>query len=414
MVLKNVCFVLIFLILFSGCSFDDEYFKELEGVEDYDNLIKTMSGEDLVFLGESTHGTQEYYEIRSKISKRLIEEYDFDFIVVEGDWASLYELNLYVKGKSSYGSAREILEGFDRWPEWMWSNEVIEDLAEWLKDYNEDLPVEERVGFYGMDVYGGENSLEIVEELTEYSYDCMVDFVDDFSLYSQYLAQGNPSCHREVEEIYESISDDEELMRNLGERKYFYVKQNAFIVKNAERHHRGMVFDFLSSWNERVYHMEDTLYNLLDYKGDKGILWAHNTHVGDARFTSMREEGRVNIGELAREEGKDVFILGFATSSGEVIAGSSWGSNENVMQIPPANENSYEYFFMNEGLDKSLIMFDDSNIPEELKEVNNNRAIGVVYNPYTEYPSNYVPTDITNRYDGLIFINQTTPLESLS
>lgn len=413
-----VLFILTLLLLM-GCTqigddIQDEqaFFIEIIDYSDLEELIETMAEKDIVLLGESTHGTQEFYEFRRKISKRLIEDHGFDFIAVEGDWHSLYQLNLYSKGLSEKNSAREVLDTFDRWPVWMWANEEIRSLGEWLKEYNTNRPMNEQIGIYGLDVQGPSDSLQFVELMTDERYECFSLFVDDVSSYAEHLYYGNEPCTNEVSQIYNTISTDEQYQEKFDEKELFHLKQSAYVVKNAERQFRAMIDPHMSSWNKRVYHMDETLERLLD-KG-KGIVWAHNTHVGDARATTMADDGSVNIGQLLREAEKDVFILGFGTYTGEVIAGRSWGTEQETMRIPEAHENSYEYYLESLGMNKSIIMLDHPNLPEELISINNNRAIGVVYNPAHEYPGNYVRTDLSKRYDAFIFIRDTTALQPLS
>ncbi len=389
-----------------------EFYRELANYEDIDDLVIAMSEADIVLLGESTHGTQEYYKIRSILSKRLIDEHDFNFIAVEGDWNSIYDLNLYVKGLSDKNSALEVLKEFDRWPTWMWANDEIKKLAEWLKEYNKKLPLEDMVGIYGFDVYGTESSILAVQELTGENYECLSSFTDDFSLYAHYLSLGNDPCYSEAQKIYNMIKSEDRFKEVLDEKEYFYLKQNAFVVKKAEIHYRAMVYPEISSWNERVLHMNSTLDRLIQKKG-KAIIWAHNTHVGDARATEMAYSGSINIGQLMREANKNIFILGFGTYTGQVLAGRSWGESGKIMNIPEAREESYEYLFESIGMEKALIMLDSLELPDEIKKVNNNRAIGVVYRPENEYPGNYVKTDLSKRYDAFIFIRNTTSIKLL-
>lgn len=413
MVLKKKIMILIFIIL-TGCSnnliYESDYFKEINSNEDLIKLINLMSNEELVLLGESTHGTQEYYEIRRIISQKLIENHNFKFIAVEGDWNSIYEINLYIKGLSNKNSAYEILKTFNRWPTWMWANEEIRLLAEWLKEYNQNLPLEEKISIYGFDVYDVENSIKIVENISKKKYECLSLFTDDFSVYAHYLASGFKPCNKEAETIYNEIRLNN---LNLSNEEFFYLKQNAFVVKNGEKHYRAMVDQRMSSWNERVIHMNKTIKKIIDEKKGKGIIWAHNTHVGDARATEMIKTNTINIGQLFREANKEIFVLGFGTYEGKVLAGSSWGSEIKKMNIPKANRNSYEFIFNSFGFNKTIIFLNNQNLPFEINKNNNNRAIGVIYNPLNEYPGNYVNTDITKRYDAFIFIRETNALKLL-
>jgi erythromycin esterase len=387
--------------------------KTIKNPEDLKEITKIMADSELVLLGEATHGTHEFYEYRRILTQNLIKEHDFKFIAVEGDWDSIYQINLYVKGKSNINNAQEILEKFDRWPRWMWANKEIEILAEWLKKYNENKKEKDMVGFYGFDVYGTEKSVAIVESYLDDVYDCIAPFKDDFSTYSSYLYTNNEPCTNEVETVYKQILNDLEIKELLGEKEYFNLLQNSYVVKNAEKHYRGMVVPSLSSWNKRVYHMYNTINNLVEFNEGKGIIWAHNTHVGDARATSMLHSGSVNMGQLFREEGKDVFILGFGTYQGSTLAGRSWGSEMQELDIPPAHNNSYEAVFEQAGMNITIITLNNlktENLPKQLTSINNNRAIGVVYNPENEYPSNYVPTILSGRYDAFMFIRDTKPL----
>ncbi|MFT4305137.1 MAG: erythromycin esterase family protein, partial [Candidatus Woesearchaeota archaeon] len=409
---KNNLFSLIILSLFLiGCQeiiIEKNNFIEIKSNEDLNPLINLMADKEFVLLGESTHGTQEFYEIRSTISKKLIEKHNFNYIAVEGDWHDIYKINLYIKGLSEKNNAKEVLQTFNRWPQWMWSNKVIEELAEWLKEYNDQLPYEEKIGFYGMDVYGVENSINVLQNNLNIEYECLTNFKEDFSLYANYLSFGNHPCNEEAQEIYLKIKNNN---FNLTDKELFYYKQNAFVVKNAEIHYRAMIDQRLSSWNERVIHMNQTLKKLS--KLGKGIVWAHNTHVGDASQTSMVRQNSFNIGQLLREANKNVFILGFGTYKGEVLAGTQWGYVMEKMNIPEANKNSYEYILKNKGLNKTLILF-ENELPNSLKSINNNRAIGVVYNPQQEYPGNYVSTNLIKRYDAFIFIKETNALQILN
>lgn len=393
---------LVFMLLVISCTEEkrpvlaDSYVKDLVLDHDLDELILLMAEKDLVLLGESTHGTQEYYELRSTITKRLIKEHDFRFIAVEGDWNSIYELNLYVKGLRS--SAADVR--FHRWPEWMWDNEVIRELAEWLRLHNEKST---RIGIYGMDVYDAEQSLVVAESLGGRSYPCLSMFRNDFTLYARYISEGNPPCVEAEENYYSikaSLPDDKESR---------HIIQSALVVKNTERHYRAMAKTEMSSWNERVLHMNQTVAKLSRY--GKGIVWAHNTHVGDARASAMAFSNSVNIGQLLREANKSIYILGFGTYTGTVLAARSWGSEMMEMVIPPARSDSYEHLFESMGLKNAWINLKHPDLPSEIKRRNNNRAVGVIYNPEYEYPGNYVDTDITARYDSFIFIRNTTALK---
>jgi erythromycin esterase-like protein len=395
--------------------------------DDLDTLINNAADSRLVLLGESTHGTKEFYEWRSIISKRLIEEKGFDFIVVEGDWKPFWEVNSYIKGLSDYkGNTNKLLKkSFQRWPEWMWSNKIIADLTEWLRDYNISNP-EKPIGFYGMDVYGQWDSLEALKNYIRASgsdsliklksnYDCFAPYKYDEWAYSSAVWHSGFSCESEVKEVVNFFKKNKHILSEDNKYEYLSAKQNAIVLKNAELFYRTSLEPGSKGWNSRVLHMNDTINRLLDYygEGSKGIIWAHNTHVGDARATYMKINNEINIGQLLREQyGKEnVYIVGFGTHRGRVRAGSQWGSRGQSMKIPHGREGSGEYLFNQVSYPSFIIHFRGLDIPE----MNNfipHRAIGVVYNPESDI-KNYIPTVFSLRYDSFIFIDQTKALDSL-
>ncbi len=393
----------------------------IEDARDLDLLIERAGERDLVLLGEASHGTSEFYTWRTEISRRLIEEKGFNFIAVEGDWATLYRLNRYVKGLDGAGpSARAIMREFDRWPPWMWANEEVEDLIEWLREFNAERPPEARVGFYGMDVYGPETSyrkvLTLIEEWNDEpaeqvreAYACLEAYADDFGLYARAVAFGMAPCDRQVRAVVELLRDHRDALE-IPEMEYFNLKQNAWVVKNAEKHFRAMGRESPDSWNYRVDHFFQTVERLRNHYGPdaKGVAWAHNTHIGDARATSMAPRGQRNIGQIAREQmGPDrVFAVGFGTHRGTVMAGRSWGGPRERMTVPPGIPDSYEDIMHRLGEDQVLLMLDDLGEPGPLLRPIGHRAMGVIYHPERER-GNYVPTILPRRYNAFIFIDET-------
>jgi erythromycin esterase len=399
----------------------------LANAGDLDRLIEKAGSRKLVLLGEASHGTSEFYQWRAEITKRLISEKGFSFVAVEGDWASIYRLNKYVRGlPGAPSSARKVLRGFNRWPEWMWGNRDVEELAEWMRDYNNNLPDERKVGFYGMDVYG---QWEAMDDLLEYTrkylpghhreisrnLQCFANYDRDEWVYARAVTgRGHPSCEEELNNVVELLRAASAGLREADEKKYVRAKQNAIVVRNAEDFFRLAVTDNTGSWNSRATHMWESVHRLLNEYGEnsRAVVWAHNTHVGDADATSMHFHDMVNIGRLSRRElGREqVFITGFGTYTGRVNAGSSWGSVMQRMQVPEGIKGSYEDIFGQTGLDQFYLVFDDEdrNHPD-LKEFRGHRAIGVVYDPGRE-AGNYVPTILPERYDAFIFIRNTSPL----
>lgn len=403
----------------------------LTDIESISPIISKVGDRRLVLLGESTHGTSEYYIWRRKISQQLIEEHDFNFIVVEGDWPSFYQINLYIKGHAHQDeTALSLLrEHFTRWPPWMWANEEVAVLIEWLKDHNEEREDEDKVGIYGMDIYSKEESISEVREYLraqedeQFStiadlYNCFTPHAYDGGNYARAMYRGIEDCSEEVHEVVDFLRENRERLVQQDAGSFFNAKQNALIVKNAEKHYRTAIDRGPESWNHRVSHMEQTVNRLLEHygQGSKGITWAHNTHIGDARATPMYNQGSYNIGQLARvHHGREnVFSVGFGCYKGMVLAGSSWGSERQTMSVPEAPETTMEYLLFRVPKTDYLLVFDDEDREHPLlNEVRGHRAIGVVYNPGQEYPGNYVPTIITLRYDAFIFIEVTEPLNPL-
>lgn len=403
--------------------------KLLENATSLDPLIAVAGDRKLVLLGEASHGTHEYYVWRDIISRRLIEEHNFNFIAVEGDFTSLYKLNQYVKNMEGAGnSARDVLMKLNRWPTWMWANEEVVVLAEWLREYNDRLPQDKKVGFYGMDVYDEWHSKEMVLELLEKTdeasfnyakqqYNCFNPHKGDSWQYAHAVKDGKPDCAAATERVVEYIRSDREALKELSDDTYFYLLQNAIVVHNAEAFYRESVASKDAvSWNLRVFHMRETVGDLLALYGEnaKGVVWAHNTHIGDASFTNMRNTGEKNIGQLKRESlGKEkVFLIGFSSYKGKVIAGSSWGARMEEMTIPNAISDSVETKLKKTGLDAFYLVFDEEDRQEKNLEVMGHRAVGVVYSPRFDRRQ-FVPTIVPMRYDALIFFKEATALQPL-
>ncbi len=410
-------------------SYFRQYALDLGDSSGLSRLIDAASAKQVVLLGEASHGTSEYYRWRTKISRRLIEEGNFSFILVEGDWPSCFKVNLYVKGKLEEDAGELLRRSFQRWPRWMWANKDVIELVEWLKEYNAALPMEERVGFYGMDVYSLEESVkEIKKSIDQFKdarllelkdkYACFKPFGYDGFSYARAVFQRDKDCRPQVLEAFESIGQMSEELSRKDPYGYFNLKMNAKAVKNAERYYRSAVTRGPQGWNNRVYHMEGVLHRLLDFYGgdSKGIVWAHNTHVGDARATSMRQANQVNIGQLSREAfgRENVFIAGFGTYQGTVVAGSQWGAPWQVIRVPSGQKGSIEYILNQVDKDSFLLLFDrESRTKNYLTRPRGHRAIGVVYDPRVEHRDNYVPTVLVDRYDAFFFFRDTSALTPL-
>ena len=403
--------------------------RPLRNSNDLDHLLDEIGDRRIVLLGEASHGTHEYYEWRRRISERLIREKEFSFIAVEGDWPDCYALNRYAKDLPDAGSnARDVAHTFSRWPTWMWANKEVVGLIEWLRDYNQDLHPEQRVGFYGLDVYSLWESMEAVVRYLERvdpdaaararrNYGCFDPYHQDVQQYARATALVPTSCEDEALHTLVELRRNAPQYREDGRDAYFNAEQNALTARNAERYYRAMIYGGPDSWNLRDTHMIETLRRLLEHHGPaaKAIVWEHNTHVGDARATDMARAGMVNVGQLARAEwgAHDVYIAGFASYSGSVIAGEEWGAPMQRMAVPQAARTSWEAVLHEASERDKLIVTREIADNEDAAKTRGHRAIGVVYDPEWERAGNYVPTRMTDRYDALLYIDESRALRPL-
>ncbi|RYZ58099.1 MAG: erythromycin esterase family protein [Proteobacteria bacterium] len=399
----------------------------LEDDEDLFPLFERIQDSRIVMLGEASHGTSQYYGWRARIARQLIETKNFSFIAVEGDWPDCYKLNRFVKGYPNSGkNAREVLHSFDRWPTWLWANEEAARFLEWLKGHNDPLPQHEKVGFYGLDVYSLWESMRAIKDnldklpkdasqALEKVQSCFQPYGDEEQNYARASYYLSDSCEKEVVKLLHSIRSASR--HHEDPEALFNSEQNAFVVKSAELYYRIMMRGGPDSWNLRDTHMMDTFDRLLTHHGDesKGIVWAHNTHIGDARFTDMLDEGEVNIGQLSRQRhGEDQTVLvGFASYEGSVIAGRSWDGDTKVMDMPKARPNSWEAAMHEVSAEDKMLIFSGLEDEGELVDPRGHRAVGVIYHPERDSLGNYVPTIMPRRYDALLYIDNTSALRPL-
>jgi erythromycin esterase len=398
---------------------------------DLDPLVQQIGDARFVLLGEASHGTSEFYTWRTELSKRLITERGFSFIGVEGDWPDCYRVNRFVRGLPDSGaSTMEVLHAFERWPTWMWANREVVALCDWLRDYNRRRPAEQQVGFYGLDVYSLWDSMRAVTEYLEridpqlarnarVAYNCFEPYAEDVQEYARATALVPTSCEVEAVSVLRALRSKAPEFRADGREGYFNAEQNALVAKNAELYYRTMVRGGPASWNVRDTHMAETLDRLMQHHGPtaKAIVWEHNTHIGDARFTDMARAGMVNIGQLARQSHRDegVVLVGFGSHRGTVIAAEEWGRPMQRMRVPPARAGSVEALMHDADVGDALLLFDGSDTGgiAGLDEAIGHRAIGVVYDPGYERWGNYVPTIIPRRYDAFLYIDDTRAVDPL-
>lgn len=398
----------------------------LTGHEGLNPLADEAGKARYVLLGEASHGTSEFYTVRAELTKRLITEYGYRFIAVEGDWPSCYTLNRYIKGfADSAEQAAEALKDFNRWPSWMWANREILELAEWLRQYNEGRPEGEKVGFYGLDVY---SLWESMDELLNYletrggadleaakrAFECFEPHGREGQLYGLSASIYGEGCEEEVAHLLSRMRDKWKEAYPQDRENALGAEINAMAVSGGETYYRTMIRHDNESWNVRDRHMVEVLEKLMEFHGEgaKAVVWEHNTHIGDARATDMEADGMVNVGQLLREaHGTEVYAVGFGTYQGTVIAGKSWGAALEAMRVPPAIRNSWEELLHRDGPEDKLFLFgEDEPVFGEYSVPH--RAIGVVYHPNRER-GNYVPTLVAKRYDAFIYIDRTKALSPI-
>jgi len=404
----------------------------LAGPGDLGALITFIGDARFVLLGEASHGTSEFYTWRAELSKRLIREKGFAFIAVEGDWPDCYRVNRFVKAYPDSGrDAVEVLHAFERWPTWMWANREVVELVTWVRQYNQGIAPDRRVGFYGLDVYSlYESMAEVVRYLERVdpeaarqarrAYACFEPYAEDAIEYARATALVPTTCEDEAVGMLRALRAGAPEYTADGPEAFFNAEQNAIIARDAELYYRTMIRGGPTSWNVRDHHMNDTLERLITFHGNraKAIVWEHNTHIGDARFTDMAQAGMVNVGQLVRQghERDGVVLVGFGTHRGTVIAAGEWGLPMRRLPVPEARSGSYEDVLHHAGLARCALLFDDDfdrSAAAALAEPRGHRAIGVVYDPHRERWGNYVPTVLPRRYDAFIYLDETRALDPL-
>ncbi len=405
--------------------------------EDERRILEFIGDASLVLLGESTHGTQDFYSARARITKRLIVERDFSAVAIEGDWPDAYRVNRHVQGVDDLLTASEALAGFERFPTWMWRNTVITEFVDWLKHRNGVATApQNRVGFYGLDLYSLHASMRAVIDYLDradpvaargarHSYACFDQFGDDPQSYAWAASRiGGETCEdAAVRQLLTLRNRREDILRRGGATEadeFFYAEQNARLVRNAEHYYRTMFHGRVESWNVRDRHMAETLEELRAHLKNQGkpakvVVWAHNSHLGDARATELGEMGELNLGQLVRERhGGDARLIGFTTFAGTVIAASDWGEPAERKQVRPALESSYEHLFHDAGIPRFFLpLAPGSAVSTALEETHLERAIGVVYLPATERQSHYFEASLPRQFDAVIHFDETRALEPL-
>jgi protein-L-isoaspartate(D-aspartate) O-methyltransferase len=391
----------------------------------------------VVLLGEASHGTAEFYRARAAITRRLVEKHGFSIVAVEADWPDARAIDRYVRHHPARRPSKEweARPAFRRFPTWMWRNTEVEAFVEWLRAHNEEVVPDKRTGFYGLDIYSLSDSIASVvaylervdpaaAKVARERYGCLTPWQQDPAVYGRAVLT---SRYRECErDVVAALADllakrlDYALLEQEGAdgEQFFDAAQNARLVKSAEQYYRIMYYGGAESWNLRDSHMFDTLGRLLDRQGEgaKAVVWAHNSHIGDARFTDMgRVREELNLGELCRKQwGAATAMIGFGTHDGEVAAASDWDSPMQVMKVRPSREGSVERLFHESGHERCLLHLDPRQpVGLRLLEPRLERFIGVIYRPETELQSHYAEVELARQFDAYVWFDRTSAVTPL-
>ena len=409
----------------------------LRGLSDTDAILDAIGDASIVLLGEATHGTHEFYRSRMEISMRLLQEKGFAGIAVECDWPDALEVGRYVQGRGNAGSPHAALGSYERFPRWMWRNEDVLELVKRLRGFNDGIGDERRqAGFFGLDLYSLRRSMEAVvgyldrvdpeaAQRARARYACFDHLAEDPQRYGYATTFGmKKDCEVEVMRQLMGMTANLERYAGIdgveGFDEAFYAQQNARVAQNAESYYRAMFEGRNASWNVRDTHMADTLDALREHlsrrRGDSArmVIWAHNSHIGDARATQMGREGELNLGQLVRQRhgAEQCFLLGYTTHAGTVTAASEWDCPAERKNVRPSLEESHENLMHRAGHDFFLPLRGNPGLQQQLGQ-RLERAIGVVYLPESERVSHYFQSDIGKQFDAIIHVDTTRAVKAL-
>jgi protein-L-isoaspartate(D-aspartate) O-methyltransferase len=404
-----------------------ESFPSIEAA-DLGPLLQRIGSARIVLLGEATHGTSEFYRMRERITRDLIVRKGFRFVAIEADWPDAARVDHYVR---HFQYPPSEWTAFARFPTWMWRNVEVRDFVSWLRKHNGTVERKQRVAFHGLDLYSLYDSIRsVVKYLDEVDpesakvarerYGCLTPWQRDPATYGHAALTGSyPTCETDVvRALGDLLAKRRAYAEHDGER-FLDAEQNARLVANAERYYRIMYYGSRASWNLRDSHMFETLKNLLAFHGadSKAVVWAHNSHIGDAAATEMAARGEHNIGQLCRKEfGEQAYLVGFGTHSGTVAAASEWDGPMEVKQVRPSLPNSYEQLCHATGLARFMLGLRgrrDLCGPKGLGKERLERAIGVIYRPETEIASHYFQANLPAQFDEYVWFDDTRAVAPL-
>jgi len=383
----------------------------------------------VVLLGEASHGTSEFYRARAAITKRLVEQHGYTIVALEADWPDAAALDRWVRHRQPRDGEER---AFERFPTWMWRNREFDALVRWLHGHNEDRAPEDMTGLFGLDLYNLSASMQAVIDYLEEKdpeaaqearerYACLAPFSRNPAAYGRLaMSHGYAFCEEgAVAMLKELLSNRLGYVAEDGE-EWLDAAANARLVKNAEAYYRAMYEGAAESWNLRDTHMFETLCSILDARGpdSKAVVWAHNSHIGDARFTEMGiARGELNIGQLAKEKfGDKARLIGFGTHKGTVAAADDWDCPMQVKNVRPSLPESYERLSHDSGLHEFLLDLRERANPKvaaRLEEPMLERFIGVIYRPETERWSHYSQAILPHQFDAWVWFDETNAVEPL-
>jgi protein-L-isoaspartate(D-aspartate) O-methyltransferase len=404
-----------------------EKFEAIDSAE-LEPLLRRIGDARVVLLGEATHGSSEFYRMRERISRELIERKGFSFIAIEGDWPDAARIDHYVRHAETPPSE---WTAFARFPTWMWRNQEVRNFVDWLRARNADVEADKRVAFHGLDLYSLFNSIRSVlnylddvdprtARVARQRYGCLTPWQSDPATYGHAaLTRNYQTCEREVVSMLTDLMQKRRAYAEHDGERFLDAVQNARLIANAERYYRIMYYGSRASWNLRDSHMFETLQTLLNFHGpeSKVIVWAHNSHVGDSNATEMATRGEYNIGHLCRQEfGNAAYSIGFGTDHGTVAAASDWDGPMEVKVVRPSVPESYERLCHEAGAPRFLLHLRNpilTELAEGLLKPRLERAIGVIYRPETELQSHYFQALLSHQFDEYIWFDETSAVAPL-
>jgi protein-L-isoaspartate(D-aspartate) O-methyltransferase len=393
---------------------------------DLDPLLQRIGDAELVLVGEASHGTSEFYRMRSRITRELIEKKNFRFVAIEGDWPDAARIDHFVR---HFETPPSEWTAFARFPTWMWRNYEVREFVDWLRIHNTEKTPDERIAFHGLDLYSLYSSIRSIlkyldevdpatAHLARQRYGCLTPWQADPATYGRAALSGTyRSCEREVVHMLRELSAKHREYAEYDGERFLDAVQNARLVANAERYYRVMYYGSRESWNLRDSYMFETLRVLLDFHrpDNKAIIWAHNSHVGDAAATDMSGRGELNIGHLCRKEfGERAYSIGFGTDNGTVAAASDWDGPMEIKEVRPSLANSYERLCHETGVPGFMLGLRDAeneSLHEGLLAPRLERAIGVIYRPETELASHYFHAVLPKQFDEYIWLDRTRAVQ---